>query len=199
MGLFLGSGAIVLGPIDVGPGAKVGAGAVVVRPVPPGATVVGVPGRIAGPDQFGETAPFSERMPDPMLRVVSLLLDRLNRLEDRLRGIEEMLPVIGTDGITSEYRCEDQIWEVLKEVIDPEVGIDIVDLGLIKEIVVRGDRAEINMILTSTACPLVNHLTEQVKRKVLGICGIDQVEVRVLDEPWNWNRFVQQKGDLKEV
>ena len=47
----LGSGAIVLGPITVGRGAKVGAGSVVVRSVPPEATVVGVPARIAGTPQ----------------------------------------------------------------------------------------------------------------------------------------------------
>ena len=49
--VILGSGAIVLGPIRIGKGAKVGAGSVVVRSVPPGATVVGVPGRIAGPER----------------------------------------------------------------------------------------------------------------------------------------------------
>src|SRR5512137_718202 len=80
--VILGSGAIVLGPILIGDGAKVGAGSVVVRPVPPGATVVGVPGRIAGPE-CGPADEKPEAMPDPMLRVVSRLLDRQNRLEDR--------------------------------------------------------------------------------------------------------------------
>ena len=49
-GVVIGAGSIVLGPITVGKGAKIGAGSVVVRPVPPGATVVGVPGRIAEPE-----------------------------------------------------------------------------------------------------------------------------------------------------
>ena len=83
--------------------------------------------------------------------------------------------------------------------IDPEVGIDIVDLGLIKEIRVAGDRVQIDMILTSKACPLVDHLSDQIRRKVLGVCGIKQVEVTVLDEPWNWDRFVKQRGTLKEI
>jgi serine O-acetyltransferase len=38
-----------------------------------------------------------------------------------------------------------------------------------------------------------------VKRKVLGVCGIENVEVNVLDEPWNWDRFVKQRGMLKEI
>src|SRR5512136_1649012 len=49
-GVVIGSGAIVLGPVTVGKGAKIGAGSVVVRSVPAGATVVGVPGRIDEPE-----------------------------------------------------------------------------------------------------------------------------------------------------
>jgi serine O-acetyltransferase len=49
------------------------------------------------------------------------------------------------------------------------------------------------MVLTSHACPLVDHLKEQVKRRV-EIPGILQVQVKVLDEPWNWDRFTQQQS-----
>jgi len=197
-GVIIGSGAIVLGPIHIGSGAKVGAGSVVVRSVPPGATVVGVPGRIAGPECMpeGET---EEPMPDPMLRVVSRLLDRQNSLEDRLRTMELSLPTPEAAALRESYVCESQIRDVLKEVIDPEVGIDIVDLGLIKEIIVRGTTVEIDMVLTSKACPLVDHLSEQIRRKVLGVCGIEKVEVKVLDEPWNWDRFVKPRGTLREI
>jgi serine O-acetyltransferase len=38
-----------------------------------------------------------------------------------------------------------------------------------------------------------------MKRKVLGVCGIEKVEITVLDEPWNWDRFVKQRGTLKEI
>jgi serine O-acetyltransferase len=55
------------------------------------------------------------------------------------------------------------------------------------------------MVLTSKACPLVDHLSEQVKRRVLGVCGIDDVVITVLDEPWNWDRFVKQRGNLREI
>ncbi|MDD4448729.1 MAG: hypothetical protein PHN61_13780, partial [Methanothrix sp.] len=55
------------------------------------------------------------------------------------------------------------------------------------------DTVEVNMVLTSQVCPMVSHLTEQVKRRVKGLNGIRQVEVRVLDEPWNWEYFVKQQ------
>ena len=49
------------------------------------------------------------------------------------------------------------------------------------------------MVLTSHARPLVDHLKEQVKRRVEAIPGILQVVVEVLDEPWNWDRFTEQQ------
>ena len=199
-GVILGSGASILGPIRIGKGAKVGAGSVVVRSVPPGATVVGVPGRIAGPEPGISDGVTEEVMPDPMLRVISRLLDRQNQLEERLRTTIEhigLVPVSPT--IQQELVCENQIREALKEVIDPEVGIDIVDLGLIKEIRVKGTSAEIDMVLTCKACPLSDHLSEQVRRRAIGVCGIEHVTVNMLDEPWNWDRFVKQRGSLRHI
>lgn len=185
-GVILGSGAIVLGPIRVGKGAKVGAGSVVVRSVPPGATVVGVPGRIAGLDQGLDEEIIGEVMPDPVLRVASRLLERQDQFEERLRLIEQAHPAPSPAATRKEeIVCESQIFDELREVIDPEVGLDIVDLGLIREVRVKGNSVEIDMVLTCKACPLADHLSEQVKRKALGVSGIGHVTVNVLDEPWN--------------
>jgi serine O-acetyltransferase len=197
--VILGSGSIILGPIRIGKGAKVGAGSVVVRSVPPGATVVGVPGRIAGPEHGAQKDEIEEVMPDPMLRVISRLLDRQNQLEERLRTIEQVQPGPVSPAIQQEIVCENEIRDALREVIDPEVGIDIVDLGLIKEIRVKGTSVEIDMVLTCKACPLSDHLSDQVKRKALGVCGIELVIVNVLDEPWNWDRYVKQRGNLRQI
>jgi len=79
-------------------------------------------------------------------------------------------------------------------VLDPEVGIDIVDLGLIKDITISDDgKVAVNMVLTSRVCPMVSHLTEQIHRRVEGLPGVRQVEVKVLDEPWNWDQFVRRQ------
>ncbi|MDD1701783.1 MAG: serine O-acetyltransferase [Methanoregula sp.] len=194
--VVIGSGATILGPIRIGKGAKVGAGAVVVRSVPPGATVVGVPGRLAGPGGDTVMDPQNEGMPDPMLRVASRLLDRQNRLEERIRLMEQQLP--GSGLVRSERVYKEQIRDALKEVIDPEVGIDIVDMGLIKDIIVNGTHVEIDMVLTSPACPMIAHLSEQVRRQVLGVCGIEEVEVKVLDEPWTWDHVINRQNSSKE-
>jgi len=135
-------------------------------------------------------------LPDPMLRVVSRLLDRQNRLEGRLRSMQKTLPGPETERLMAQMEREEEIREALRDVLDPEVGIDIVDLGLIKDIIIRGDdTVEVDLVLTSQACPLASHLSEQVKRRVEGLRGIRQVEVKVLDEPWNWDHFVRQQKE----
>jgi len=199
--VVIGTDATILGPVTLGRGAKIGAGSVVVRSVPPGATVVGVPGRIAGPEcpSAGGTVLDHGNLPDPMLRVVSRLLDRQNRLEERLRMMEFSMPGPEAEKRKADLAKEEAVRDALRDVIDPEVGIDILDLGLIKDVEVRGGTAEINMVLTTQACPLVGYLTDQVKRRIEGIEGIDKVNVVVLDEPWNWERFVTQRGLLKEI
>ncbi len=191
-GVVIGAGSIVLGPVTVGKGAKIGAGSVVVRSVPPGATVVGVPGRIAEPECPATSTDLNyAHLPDPMLRVMSRLLDRQNRLEERLRSMEKILPGHEAERVLAKLAKEDEIREALRDVLDPEVGIDIVDLGLIKDIILFDeDQVEVDMVLTSQACPLVDHLTEQVRRRVEGLHGIQKVDVKVLDEPWNWDRFI---------
>jgi serine O-acetyltransferase len=198
-GVILGSGAIVLGPIRVGKGAKVGAGSVVVRSVPPGATVVGVPGRIAGLDHGLEDEVVGEVMPDPVLRVASQLLERQAQFEERLRAMEQAQPGPVPAAARQEIVCESQIFDELREVIDPEVGLDIVDLGLIRGVRVKGTSVEIDMVLTCKACPLADHLSEQVKRKALGVSGVEHVTVNVLDEPWNWKKFADEHGNPNAV
>ena len=131
--------------------------------------------------------------------VISRLLDRQNQLEERLRTIEQAGTGPVSPAVREEFVCENEIRDALREVIDPEVGIDIVDLGLIKDIRVLDTRVEIDMVLTCKACPLSDHLSDQVRRKVLGVCGKEQVIVNVLDEPWNWDRFVKQRGTLREI
>jgi serine O-acetyltransferase len=199
-GVVIGSGAIVLGPVTIGRRAKIGAGSVVVRSVPAGATVVGVPGRIAEPECPSTRTDLNyANLPDPMLRVVSRLLDRQNWMEERVRSMERALSGPEAEKIKEKLAREEEVREALRDVLDPEVGIDIVDLGLIKDIIADGDRIEVNMVLTSQACPLADHLKEQVKRRMMGLPGVNQVDVRVLDEPWNWERFARYRSLQQEV
>ena len=86
----IGSGAKLLGPVDVGHGAKVGANTVVIADVPPNSTVVGNPGhpvRVEGKRPEGPDADWIH-LPDPVADAIRSLSDRLGAIEDRLADID---------------------------------------------------------------------------------------------------------------
>jgi len=86
--VVLGTGAIVLGAILVGNDAKIGSGSVVVKSVPPGATVVGVPGRIVGEQHEPLRDLEHGRLPDPITEAINAVLRSQRRLEERLERME---------------------------------------------------------------------------------------------------------------
>jgi serine O-acetyltransferase len=85
-GVVVGAHAQLIGAIVVGEGARVGAGSVVVKDVPPYSTVVGVPGRTVGV-RFPDNRPIA-RLPDPEAEAIALLEQRLHELEERLARFE---------------------------------------------------------------------------------------------------------------
>jgi serine O-acetyltransferase len=88
----VGSNACILGPIEIGEGARVGAGSVVVKPVPAEATVVGVPGRIVrAVEPHLEPDLEHGRLPDPLMGDLRTVLRVERALEERLRRVEEQL------------------------------------------------------------------------------------------------------------
>jgi len=191
-GVVIGAGAILLGPITVGDNARIGAGSVVVRSVPDGATVVGVPARMAGPREPSDFTGYLEhgRLPDPVMQTLGQVLERYSRLEERVCALEEALagaPLPSPPSPPEEVQA--RAWEALRGISDPEVGFNLVEMGLIRDVRVEGKRAEVHMVLTSPSCPLASYLIEQVRRTLLGLDGIEMVEVHLLDEPWRWPSF----------
>jgi serine O-acetyltransferase len=88
--VVIGSNAVILGNIQVGAGAKVGSGSVVVEPVPPGATVVGVPGRVVRingrrPERQSQDILDHAHLPDPVVETLKCLVDRVELLEAQIR------------------------------------------------------------------------------------------------------------------
>jgi len=92
--VVIGSGAVALGAITVGDGARIGSGSVVVKSVPPGATVVGIPGKVVE-DRPKTISSFDHnKLPDPVAEAIRLVLKRQDRIENRLQRLE------GTDEVT---------------------------------------------------------------------------------------------------
>ena len=85
---------------------------------------------------------------------------------------------------------EEELMEVLKKCYDPEIPINIVDLGLVYDVNVEGDRAHIKMTLTTPDCPMAAMILDNVKQKVESIDGIKKAEVELVWEPpWTPDRI----------
>ncbi len=93
--VVMGTGAVALGAVTIGDEAKIGAGSVVVKSVPPGATVVGIPGRIAGDHRKPLTDLEHGNLPDPVAEAVRFVLREQVKIEERLKILES------TSGIAS--------------------------------------------------------------------------------------------------
>jgi len=106
--VVIGTGAVALGAITIGDGARIGSGSVVVKSVPSGATVVGIPGRIV---EEGKKVVDLEhgRLPDPVAEAIRLVLKEQGRLEERLKKLESLA------GFTAP---EDELQEKEKEIAD---------------------------------------------------------------------------------
>jgi len=87
--VVMGAGAVALGAITIGDGARIGSGSVVIKSVPPGVTVVGIPGR-AVEDRHKPILELEHgKLPDPVAEAITLVLKEQDRLEERLEKLEK--------------------------------------------------------------------------------------------------------------
>ena len=74
----------------------------------------------------------------------------------------------------------------MTKVIDPELGLPITDLGLVYDVKVNENRAEIKVTLTSMGCPLAGAISDQVRAAAMGVNGIQDAAVEIVwDPPWS--------------
>ncbi len=87
----------------------------------------------------------------------------------------------------------ERVTHALRGVLDPELGLSIVDLGLIYGIAVTGGAVEVTMTLTARGCPLHDIMAEWVRAAVGGVPGVERVEVRLtFDPPWTPERMARR-------
>ena len=80
----------------------------------------------------------------------------------------------------------DKIVEKLKSVYDPEIPVDIYELGLIYDVRINEKKVSMDMTLTSPHCPVAESLPMEVKRSIEEIPEIEEVEVKIVwDPPWD--------------
>jgi metal-sulfur cluster biosynthetic enzyme len=94
----------------------------------------------------------------------------------------------------------DQVTEKLRECYDPEIPLNIVDLGLVYGVDVQEDEVRVRMTLTSSHCPLAGYLAENVRRKILEIDGVASADVQLVwDPPWSPERISREAKDALGV
>ena len=86
-----------------------------------------------------------------------------------------------------QLEIETRIVEVLKSIFDPEIPVNIYDLGLIYEITLDDDHiAHITMTLTAPNCPMAEELVEEVKYKIAGTRGVKECDLKLtFKPPWD--------------
>lgn len=92
--------------------------------------------------------------------------------------------------MSNKNNLKSKIKEKLKEVMDPELNVSIVDLGLIYNVIEKQGSIFIKMTLTNIGCPLFPVIEEQIKSSLLAIKGVKKVNIELIfDPPWTTNRM----------
>ena len=92
-----------------------------------------------------------------------------------------------TNGTTPD---RDDVMEALENVIDPELGLDFVSLGLVYDVEIEGGDVHITFTLTTPACPIGPQVTEQMKEFVSEVDGVEKVFPKmVFTPPWSPERM----------
>jgi len=88
---------------------------------------------------------------------------------------------------------EEQVWQALGTVMDPEIPFSIVDLGLVYGVFVDGDTVRVLVTLTTRGCPLVRRITDDAAAAVRRDTGAEEVGVEVVwDPPWQPSMAAEQ-------
>ncbi|MFI3297494.1 MAG: iron-sulfur cluster assembly protein [bacterium] len=99
----------------------------------------------------------------------------------------------------SEFlELEEKIVKMLKTVYDPEIPVNVYDLGLIYNIETNDGNVNVEMTLTSPNCPAADFIVEDIKMKLESIEGVKNLEVNIVFEP-EWDRDMMSEEAMLEL
>ncbi len=108
----------------------------------------------------------------------------------------------GSEADASTGVDEKAVWDQLRTCYDPEIPVNIVDLGLVYDCVVtpregEGARVDVKLTLTAPGCGMGPAIAAEAKQKVLGVSGVSDAEVELVwDPPWNQG-MISEAGMMK--
>jgi len=126
----------------------------------------------------------------PRARVPESVARKRDYLAGFLAGETESDPAVGADNDD----LKDRIIETLKSIYDPEIPVDIYELGLIYDIEVTEDGdAVVTMTLTTPHCPVAESMPNEVEMRVLSVPGVRDAEVKLVwDPPWDPSKMTDE-------
>ncbi len=114
-------------------------------------------------------------------------------LRDPSRAPDAIGVVVDEAAHNDDSAVEGAAWAALEQVIDPELGLPITDLGLVYEVSVTDGDLHVEMTTTTPICPLGEYLTGQAKTALAGIKGAGTVEIVLTQEPpWTPDRLSER-------
>ena len=141
--------------------------------------------------QKGEQAYLTQSLGGSYTVVVNGNMFRIEGKDADALGLEAAAKTAGTGAPVTQEQLEKEIWGQLRTCYDPEIPVNIVDLGLIYDchlspVGAGSYRAEVKMTLTAPGCGMGPMLAQDVQNKLLSLEGVDDVAVELVwDPPWN--------------
>lgn len=139
----------------------------------------------------GQQATITQSLGGNYTVVVNGNMFRIDGKDADALGMESAQAGEGLGKAESQEDLEKQVWNQLKTCYDPEIPVNIVDLGLIYKCVVEkvddgGYKAEVAMTLTAPGCGMGDYLCQEVQNKLMCLEDIDEAQVELVwDPPWN--------------
>jgi probable FeS assembly SUF system protein SufT len=150
--------------------------------------------------QKGETAHITQSLGGSYTVIVNGNMFRIAENDADALGLEvqaKPAPVAPSAGPVTQEQLEKQVWESLKTCYDPEIPVNIVDLGLIYDchltpVGENNFKADVKMTLTAPGCGMGPVLAQDVQNKLISLEPIDEANVELVwDPPWNQSMMTE--------
>lgn len=143
---------------------------------------------ISPDEHFARTKTIDGEQPANRLRIPTGMPDPIPPPGPPLPPLEDLPepPSAGPPaGIPADILAvkEPHLLELLREVIDPELGVDIISLGLVRDARTDGRTAHVTFAVTMPGCPMREHLENEIRRVLLEQAEIDEAVVNSVDDP----------------
>ena len=152
--------------------------------------------------QKGEQAFITQSLGGSYTVVVNGNMFRIEGEDAEALGIQPAEKLVSTGGPKTQEQLDKEIWNQLRGCYDPEIPVNIVDLGLVYDCHLTpmnagSFRADVKMTLTAPGCGMGPMLAQDVQNKLLGLEGVDDVSVELVwDPPWNQS-MISEAGKLQ--